>query len=57
MRPMLERCDRDGVPAYLETALARNLPLYERLGFTVVAEMRLEEADVSGWLMLRPAAG
>lgn len=57
MRPMLERCDREGFPAYLETATARNLPLYQRQGFAVVGEMTLEEAGVSGWLMLRPGAG
>ncbi|MGW2557886.1 GNAT family N-acetyltransferase [Streptomyces sp. NPDC001514] len=32
--PVLERCDRDGVPAYLEASSARSSRLYERLGFT-----------------------
>ncbi|WP_455358565.1 GNAT family N-acetyltransferase [Streptomyces sp. SYSU K21746] len=31
--PVLERCDRDGVPAYLEASSARSRRLYERLGF------------------------
>ncbi|MGR8008344.1 GNAT family N-acetyltransferase [Streptomyces hypolithicus] len=31
--PVLERCDRDGVPAYLEASSARSGKLYERLGF------------------------
>ncbi|MFP3988010.1 GNAT family N-acetyltransferase [Streptomyces sp. E11-3] len=31
--PVLERCDRDGVPAYLEASNARSRKLYERLGF------------------------
>ncbi|WP_351232518.1 GNAT family N-acetyltransferase [Streptomyces sp. NPDC002133] len=30
---VLERCDRDGVPAYLEASSARSSRLYERLGF------------------------
>ncbi|MFI6700601.1 GNAT family N-acetyltransferase [Streptomyces sp. NPDC050509] len=30
---VLERCDRDGVPAYLEASSARSKRLYERLGF------------------------
>ncbi|MEV7087121.1 GNAT family N-acetyltransferase [Streptomyces sp. NPDC093085] len=30
---VLERCDRDGVPAYLEASSARSRRLYERLGF------------------------
>ena len=54
MQPGLERADRDGVPAYLETAVARNVLLYERLGFDVVEEMELPGTDVRGWLMLRP---
>ncbi|MFC7304898.1 GNAT family N-acetyltransferase [Streptomyces monticola] len=30
---VLERCDRDGVPAYLEASSTRSRGLYERLGF------------------------
>ncbi len=56
MQPVLERCTRDGVPAYLETATARNVLLYERLGFDVVEELTLPNTDVHGWLMLRPSA-
>ena len=55
MKPVLERTDRDGTPAYLETATARNVLLYERLGFDVVEEMDLPGTDVRGWLMLRSA--
>jgi GNAT superfamily N-acetyltransferase len=32
--PVLERCDRDGIPAYLEASSARSRRLYERLGFS-----------------------
>ncbi|CAM5576613.1 N-acetyltransferase [Streptomyces avidinii] len=31
--PVLERCDREGVPAYLEASSERSALLYERLGF------------------------
>ena len=54
MKPVLDRCRRDGIPAYLETATARNVLLYERLGFDVVEELTLPDTDVHGWLMLRP---
>lgn len=53
MQPVLDRCDRDDIPAYLETAVARNVLLYERLGFDVVEEIDLPRTDVHGWLMLR----
>ncbi|MEV5612264.1 GNAT family N-acetyltransferase [Streptomyces sp. NPDC052225] len=33
MAPVLERCDREGLPAYLEASNPRSRALYERLGF------------------------
>lgn len=53
MAPVLDRCDREGVPAYLETATARNVLLYERVGFEVVEELIVPKTDVRGWLMRR----
>ncbi len=35
LRYALARCDRDGVPAYLESTNRANIPLYERHGFVV----------------------
>ena len=35
MSVILERCDREGVPAYLESSNPRNIPLYARHGFEV----------------------
>ncbi len=40
MRPALERCDTEGLPAYLEASSPRNAVLYERLGFRVTRELR-----------------
>lgn len=31
--PVLDRCDREGLPAYLEASNSRSRKLYERLGF------------------------
>ncbi|MEU9228709.1 GNAT family N-acetyltransferase [Streptomyces massasporeus] len=33
---VLDRCDREGLPAYLEASSARSRALYERLGFELV---------------------
>ncbi|MFJ5682923.1 GNAT family N-acetyltransferase [Streptomyces sp. NPDC093099] len=34
IEPVLARCDREGLPAYLEASSERSRRLYERLGFT-----------------------
>ena len=34
IEPVLQRCDREGLPAYLEASTERSRRLYERLGFT-----------------------
>jgi GNAT superfamily N-acetyltransferase len=40
MAPVLERCDRDGVPAYLESSKESNIAFYARHGFAVTQELR-----------------
>ena len=53
IRPALERCDREGVLAYLEATTARNAALYERHGFDTFEETRLGGDGPPLWLMLR----
>jgi ribosomal protein S18 acetylase RimI-like enzyme len=54
MRPTLERCDREGLPAYIEASNERSAALYERLGFEHLRELRVGGSPPL-WLMLRPA--
>jgi ribosomal protein S18 acetylase RimI-like enzyme len=54
MRPVLERCDADGVPAYLEATTERGVDLYRRHGFEVTGEIRLPDGP-SLWPMWREA--
>jgi GNAT superfamily N-acetyltransferase len=53
LRPTLERCDREGLPAYLEASSEHNARLYERLGFRLVDELRIADSPPVR-LMLRP---
>ncbi len=54
MRPTLDRCDREGLPAYIEASSERNAALYERLGFQVTSELRVAGSPPLR-LMQRPA--
>jgi ribosomal protein S18 acetylase RimI-like enzyme len=57
MRPVLERCDGDGLPAYLEASNPRNRALYERHGFEVTEEFKIGKGSPPLWRMWRaPAA-
>jgi GNAT superfamily N-acetyltransferase len=52
LREVLERCDREGWPAYLEASTERNRRLYLRHGFEVTGEIRLPGGP-SMWAMWR----
>jgi ribosomal protein S18 acetylase RimI-like enzyme len=49
---VLEDCDRDEVPAYLETGTERNVGFYNRHGFKVTEELQLPKGPPV-WLMWR----
>jgi ribosomal protein S18 acetylase RimI-like enzyme len=53
LRDMLDRIDEEQAPAYLESSNIRNVPLYERHGFTVVEEIRLAGGGPPMWRMWR----
>jgi ribosomal protein S18 acetylase RimI-like enzyme len=55
MQPVLERCDKNGEAAYLETDTERNVQLYERHGFKVTDEFNLPGGGPPIWLMWREA--
>lgn len=56
MAPVLERCDEQGLPAYLESSKERNLAFYHRHGFEVTGEVRLSPQAPRLWLMWRRPA-
>jgi len=53
MRPVLEHCDREGLPCYLESSKERNLSFYGRHGFKVVQEVGLPGDGPPIWTMWR----
>ena len=52
----VDRCDAAGLPAYLETQTERNIGLYSRHGFTVIAENRPRPDAPPLWSMWREPA-
>lgn len=57
LRPVLERCDRERTPAYLEASTPRNRALYERHGFDVMEECRYASDGPPMWRMWREPRG
>lgn len=56
LRPTLERCDEEGLPAYLEASSERNAALYERLGFDHVRELRVAGSPPLRLMLRQPAS-
>lgn len=55
--PYLSRFDDDGLPCGLVSSNPRNVSFYERVGFTVVAEVSTPDGAATIRPMRRPAAG
>jgi ribosomal protein S18 acetylase RimI-like enzyme len=55
LRPGLEICDREALPAYLETGKERNVAFYGRHGFRVTEKLDLPNGPPI-WLMWRDPA-
>lgn len=54
MEHAMRRCDRDRMPAYLESSTSSNIPLYERFGFQVIGKIQSGSSPVLT-PMFRPA--
>jgi ribosomal protein S18 acetylase RimI-like enzyme len=46
LKHALAACDRDGVPAYLESSNPKNVPLYQRHGFEVIGEIQAGSSPI-----------
>jgi GNAT superfamily N-acetyltransferase len=52
LEPILDRCDREGLGAYLESSKEANIPFYQRFGFTVTGQIDLPDGPAL-WPMWR----
>jgi ribosomal protein S18 acetylase RimI-like enzyme len=56
LRPILERCDRERQPAYLETTKESNIAFYQACGFKVTGEITVPYDGPKIWFMWRDPA-
>jgi GNAT superfamily N-acetyltransferase len=52
MQPILDKCDAEGIGAYLESSKEENIPFYRRHGFEVVEVLHLPKGP-DAWPMWR----
>ncbi len=57
MRVVLDQCDADGMPSYVESSTESNVAFYHRHGYELVGDVVVPEADVKLWLMWREPGG
>jgi GNAT superfamily N-acetyltransferase len=57
LEPVLEVCDSDGIPAYLESSKESNIAFYSRHGFRLGDELQLVRGGPTIWPMWRPPRG
>ena len=55
IQPILDLCDKDGIPAYLETETESNVGFYSRKGFIVRQEILTSDGKSKVWTMWRNA--
>lgn len=53
LRPMLEFCDNEQMPAYLETNKEKNVGLYQHYGFELKSSALIPNTTVSHYAMVR----
>jgi len=53
LKPMLRKFDEEKSTCFLETQTKSNIPIYEKLGFKIVNEGIIPEANLAHWGMIR----
>jgi ribosomal protein S18 acetylase RimI-like enzyme len=53
MRPVLDRCDAEGMSCLTETSSPENVAFYGKLGFEVVSEVAMPDGGPTVWVIWR----
>jgi ribosomal protein S18 acetylase RimI-like enzyme len=53
LRSVIDGCDQEGLPIYLETEILENVQMYEHFGFEIVKKITLPEINCPVWEMMR----
>ena len=56
MKHALQKCDQQGLPAYLESSNPRNISLYERHGFEVMGKIETPSSPLMTPMLRQPRA-
>ncbi len=56
LRPVLDRCDAEGIAALTDTSSPENVNFYGRLGFSIHAEVAMPDDGPTVWIMWREPA-
>jgi len=57
LRVVLNRCDAEGVPSYVESSNESNLAFYGRHGYELVGDVVIPDTALKLWLMWREPVG
>ncbi len=53
LQPVLEKADADGTPCFVNTHSSKNVPFYERFGFSLVHQSPIRGTDITVYSMRR----
>ena len=53
LRLVIDGCDQEGLPIYLETETVENVQMYKHFGFEIFKKINLPEINCPVWEMIR----
>ena len=53
LRVLIDKCDKFGIPIYLETEIEKHVKLYQKFGFNTIKQITLPIVNLPMWEMVR----